>query len=95
MLATKKEEEAMFECYRLLYANSEPQADFDKLVENAEFNERGQKVIDFNAYEISEEKFSEILEDIIKKYKIKPAYRASAFRNSIYLGCSPKTKTTL
>ena len=94
MKATNKEEQAFQECYELLYENSEPKADFKKLVEEAEFNERGQKVIDFNAYEIDEEKFYEILEDVIKRYKIK-SYRAQAFRNAILLGCSPKFKKSV
>jgi len=94
MKATNKEEQAFQECYELLYENSEPKADFKKLVDEAEFNERGQKEIDFNAYEIEEEKFYEILEDVIKRYKIK-SYRAQAFRNAILLGCSPKFKKTI
>lgn len=94
MKATNKEEEAFHECYQLLYENSEPKADFKKLVEEAEFNEQGQKVINFNAYEIEEEKFYEILEGVIKRYKIKP-YRAQGFRNAIILGCSPKFKKTI
>ena len=94
MKATNKEEQAFQECYQLLYENGEPKADFKKLVEEAEFNKQGQKVIDFNAYEIEEEKFYEILEDVIKRYKIK-SYRAQAFRNSILLGCSPKFKKSI
>jgi hypothetical protein len=94
MKATNKEEQAFHECYQLLYENSEPKADFKKLVEDAEFNEQGQKVIDFNAYEIEEEKFYDILEDVIKRYKIK-SFRAQAFRNAIILGCSPKFKKSV
>ena len=94
MKATNKEEQAFQECYQLLYENGEPKADFKKLVEETEFNKQGQKVIDFNAYEIEEEKFYEILEDVIKRYKIK-SYRAQAFRNSILLGCSPKFKKSI
>lgn len=94
MIATNKEEQAFNECYQLLYENSEPKADFKKLVEEAEFNEQGQKVIDFNAYEIEEEKFFEILDDIINRYKLK-GYRAQGFRNAIILGCSPKFKKSI
>jgi hypothetical protein len=89
--ATNKEEKAMWQCYRLLYENSTPSADFDELVEKAEFNERGQKVIDFDSYEIEEEKFYEIMDGVLKENKIK-GYRAQAFRNSILLGCSPRFK---
>ena len=89
--ATDKEEKAMKECYRLLYASSTPSTDFDELIENAEFNSQGQKVIDFDAYEIEEDKFFEILDDVIKRNKIK-GFRAQAFRNAILLGCSPRFK---
>lgn len=89
--ATNKEEKAMWQCYRLLYENSNPSANFDELVENAELNERGQKVIDFDSYEIEEEKFYEIMDGVLKENKIK-GYRAQAFRNSILLGCSPRFK---
>lgn len=94
MKATSKEDKAMWECYRLLYENSNPQANFDELVENAEFNERGQKVIDFDSYEIEEGKFFEIMDDVIKRNKIK-GYRAQAFSNSVLLGCSPKFKKSI
>lgn len=94
MKATSKEDKAMWECYRLLYENSNPQANFDELVENAEFNERGQKVIDFDSYEIEEEKFYEIMEVVLIANKIK-GYRAQAFRNSVLLGCSPKFKKSI
>jgi hypothetical protein len=91
MQATNKEEKAFYECYQLLYENSEPKADFKQLVEDAEFNEHGQKVIDFNSYEIEEDKFFDILEDVVKRYKLK-SYRAQGFRNAILLGCSPRFK---
>jgi len=91
--ATAKEEEAMRECYRKLYKVSIPSADFDELVNNAPINENGQKVIDYNAHEICEYEFSEIVDEIIKKFKIK-ARRIVPFKNSILLGCSPKFKKT-
>jgi hypothetical protein len=92
MKATKNEEAAMFECYRRMYKASTPSADFDKLVEEAEVNEQGQKVIDFMSYEISESEYMQILDDVIKEFKVKPKYKAQAFKVSIHLGCSPKFK---
>jgi len=44
-------------------------------------------------YEIEENIFNEILQTIIKEYKIKK-YRQNSFQNTILLGCSPKFKKT-
>ena len=93
MYATAKEEEAMRECYRKLYKASTPSADFDELVNNAFIDENGQKVIDFMAYEICEYEFSEIVDEVIKKHKIR-SHRQDLFKNTILLGCSPKFKKT-
>ena len=73
--------EAIHECYRRLYKASTPSADFDQLAENPP--------IDFMAYEIDEAEYMQILEDVIKEFKIK---KAQVFRASIHLGCSPKFK---
>jgi len=70
-LATKKEEQAIHECYRRLYRASTPSANFDELIQNASENELGEKVIDYNNYEICEYQFSEIIQEVIKEYKIK------------------------
>lgn len=95
MKAKKKENEAIHECYRRLYNNSIPNADFDQLVENAEINEHGLKEIDFNSYEIEKEIFEDILEDIIDEYKIKPKYRAEAFKITMRLGATPRFKNNI
>jgi hypothetical protein len=87
-----KLEEAVMECYRELYKAATPSADFDKLVEEAPLNKHGQKEIDFMAYEIDADLMEDIVNGIIKKYKIKPDKMISTFRGAIYLGASPKTK---
>lgn len=84
----KKFEEAMHECYVRLYAKSNPPADFNKLMDEGETNEWGQKVIDFMAYEIEEGVMASTVEDVAQEYGIK-GYKMNTFRNSIYLGCSP------
>jgi hypothetical protein len=91
MRQEEKNDKALMECYIELYANSTPSADFMELFNNAEINERGQKVIDYNSYEIDEDKFNNIVDSIIKKYKYKSFYK-KAFMNTILLGCSPKFK---
>lgn len=78
--------------YVELYKNSEPKADFDELVKNAEVNCYGQKCIAFNDYEIEQTKLDEIVQSFINKYKL-TRWNAEQFNTTIYLGCSPKTKT--
>ena len=80
----------MWNCYRELFKLSTPSGDFDKLVENAPINEQGRKEIPFMDYEIDDI----LLHAIIDKYakKVKPKWKQVRFRNSILLGCSPKSK---
>jgi hypothetical protein len=86
-----KIDEALFDCYRELFANSTPAGDFDKLVENATINERGQKEIPFDDYEISEERFQEIIKETLIKHKV-PKRLHHSFSVAIHLGCSPRFK---
>ena len=92
MKSTKKEEQALWECYRRLFKASEPSANFDELVANATINDQGQKVIDFMAHEIDEDVYEQILKDVLKEFKISK-HRSRAFSISIALGCSPKFKS--
>ena len=85
---------ALLDCYTELYKHADPPADFQKLMDEAELNDRGEKVIDFLAYELDHVTFDRILEENIKKHKIK-GYQAQQFRTSIWLGCSPKFKNKL
>jgi len=85
---------AMLDCYRELFAKSTPKGDFDKLMEDAELNEFGQKVIPFMDYEIEEDLFEEILQKYIDDKSLKLSkYEKRGFSISIHLGCSPKTKS--
>jgi hypothetical protein len=84
-----KIDNALWDCYRELFANSTPIGDFDKLVEEATINERGQKEIPFDDYEIDEELFQQIIKDSIKKHKV-PKILHQQFSVAIHLGCSPR-----
>jgi len=84
-------DKAILECYQLLYLNATPSANFDLLVENAQINTQGQKVINYDFYEIEGDVFDKIIIDMIKKHKIKKDYR-KMFERTILLGCSPKFK---
>ena len=66
----KRIENAMLNCYRELFANSTPKGDFDKLMEEAELNEFGQKVIPFMDYECEAEVLEEILDSVMKEFKV-------------------------
>ena len=82
---------ALLDCYKELYKNSSPSADFQELMDKAELNNRGQKIINFNDYEIHPDDFVLILENTLKKHKISKTIHQT-FKNTIYLGCSPKFK---
>lgn len=86
-----KYEDAIAECYRILFAKSEPPGDFDKMVEEAELDELGRKVIPYWNFEVEEGVMEGTISEMIKKYKI-PKHKQTAFRSTILLGCSPKTK---
>lgn len=86
-----KIDNALMECYTLLYANSEPKADFIELMQNATIDGDGRKVIDFMSYEIEQEKQDEIIQRVSKKYKFNN-HLEGQFKVAVYLGCSPKTK---
>jgi hypothetical protein len=86
-----KDEEILFNIYRELYKNSEPVGDFDELFKNATVNERGEKVIPFNDYVISDDKMEEIIKKHLKGNRI-TKLKQNAFRCSILLGCSPRSK---
>ena len=91
MATQKKLKAIVLDIYRILYRESTPQADFDELVANATINERGEKEIDFMAYEISPSKFEFLMEAEIKKHKLTKREKGN-IRSTIWLGCSPKYK---
>ncbi|NQW35430.1 MAG: hypothetical protein HQ471_00345 [Flavobacteriales bacterium] len=91
MIREKKLNEAVMECYIRLYKASVPSVDFNDLIKNAKINEQGQKEIPYNDYLIDFDLETEIINGIIKEYKIGKFY-ANRFKATIYLGCSPKYK---
>jgi hypothetical protein len=91
MKRESRDEKILHELYRRAFAASTPKGDFDKLVENATINERGQKEIPFMDYECEAEVLEEILNSVMKEFKVRVRERKS-FEFGFYLGCSPKTK---
>lgn len=86
-----KEQKIIWQIYKEMYAVSTPAADFDKLVEEAEKNELGQKIIPFNDYEISEKDYEEILERNLKGKRL-TKLKQQMIRNTIALSVSPRFK---
>lgn len=83
-------EELFIEIMTELYKNSTPSADFNELVENAETNEFGQKVIDFDSYYLPQDQFDEIVDSKLKKSRL-PKWKKQSIKASIYLGASPSS----
>ena len=83
-----KDEKIIWDIFRDLYANATPPADFDKLVENATVNVRGEKEVAFLDYSISQEKEEEIFK---KHLKGKSKLRQRGIKYSVILGASPRT----
>lgn len=89
MVATTKEQQIIWDIYRDLYKEATPNADFDKLVEEAPINSMGEKDIYFMNHTISESKFDEILDKHLKGRRI-TKLKQLMIRNTVLLGCSPK-----
>lgn len=86
-----RDEKILHELYRRAFDQSTPKGDFDQLMENAEINQWGQKVIPYMDYECEEEVLQNIFESVMKEFRV-PVPRRKAFSFHFYLGCSPKTK---
>lgn len=86
-----KEQKIVWQIYREMYAISTPPANFDKLVEEAEINELGQKIIPFMDYEISQKDYEEIIERSLKCQRL-TKLKKQAIKNTIALSCSPRFK---
>ena len=86
-----KDGKILLEIYRRLYRAASPSADFDKLMEEAEINEWGQKDIKYLDYEIDVNEYEDILTNTLKEFKV-PVYRRAIFKRTVCLGCSPKFK---
>lgn len=88
-MKTEKLKQKVFDIYRDMYAQAEPKADFYKLLEDAEVNKLGQKVIPFSDYILD----AKIGEAIIKKHcRWLREYDKKQISVAVNLGASPKYK---
>jgi hypothetical protein len=90
-MTNKKIEEILIEIYTSLYKAATPSTDFKKLMEDAPTNEDGQKVIDFNSYELDDDMMIKIIKKSMMKNKV-PKHLRKRFETTVILGCSPKSK---
>lgn len=86
-----KNNEILNEMFRRAFDASTPRGDWGELLEKAEINKEGQKVIPFNDYICPHEKLEDIFNSVIKEYKV-PKHLISAFSFSFWLGPSPKSE---
>ena len=86
MISNKKWNEILIDCYHQMYKRSTPKLNFKK-----EFKARTLEHQFYNKYTIDQKVCDEIIDNTIKKYKI-TGYQRQVFRNSVYLGLSPKFK---
>lgn len=89
-----KLEKIFMDCMRELYSNSEHisgiKGDFDKLLEDAQINERGEKVIPFLEYYIDEDIYSKITDKYFgENVKGLNRYYRNMLSIGIHLGASP------
>ena len=86
-----KTQKIIWDIYRELYTNSEPSCDFDELVNSAEKNEKGEKIIPFENYFIDQGLMDEIIEKHLKNKRLTKLAKNS-IKFNIYLGVSPRSK---
>lgn len=72
-----------------MYANAEPQIDFYKLVKEAEIDEHGEKIIDYDSYKINKNLAVEILNKHTEKLNKMEKQTVSV---NVWLGCAPSFK---
>ena len=84
-------QELIYECYRELYREAEPSANFDELLEAAPLDEWGRKVIQYNDYYLPREKFESIANKHKNKMKMNNMEEHS-YEFMVYLGATPTCK---
>jgi hypothetical protein len=86
----KNYDNVIMDCYKEIYKQSEPPADFEVLLENATIDQNGDKDIPFMDYSIDVDVMDKIIMECGKKHKLKK-WEKEKLRVTIFLGCSPKS----
>ena len=87
MPSYKQLKKLLHDCYVELYKQSEPSADFNKILEEAEIDQFGFKVIPYMDHEIDRNKCMEIIDSFTKKMS---GFQSRQFKQTVLLGCHPK-----
>lgn len=85
----EKAEEAYIYCMEKLYEAATPKTSYNELVSKATRNARGQLVVPYWKYTVEREKYLSIIEESVKKFKLKGIVQQQ-FKTTIHLGASPK-----
>lgn len=84
MRKEEKERAILMEIFRELYLAATPPANFDELPyldKNSKF---------FDDYTLDQDVADEIINRILKKYRVAPKHKQDSFRTTVYLSCSPR-----
>lgn len=88
-MKTEKLKQKVMDIYTEMYAQATPPADFNKLLENAEINKLGQKVINFNDYILD----AKVGDEIIRKHcRWLRDFDKKQISVAVHLGASPRYK---
>ena len=81
--------QAMFYTYKRMFEIAG--GNFVQLVKDGKIIEGNRVEIPFGDYEISQDDFDLVINETIKKFKLK-TWKKDQLRNAVLLGCSPKIK---
>lgn len=84
----KKISALMWECYEEFYKEASPSVSFKELWENAPLNNKGEKMIEYEAYYLSTEKYMEIFNKYMDRISDNTFYKRS-FHFAVATGPSP------
>jgi hypothetical protein len=88
MSRQNKFDKAVEECYTRMYKEATPSADFKQLMEEAELDSEGRKIIRYMDYTLSMESQDKILEEVCKANKLTER-DIDSVSFEVYLGVSP------
>ena len=83
-----KDDHILLEIYKRMYAESDPPVDIMKIIESGE----GQQDRWFMNYYLAEQRQLEIIDEVLKEFKVKSKWKKSAFKFTVLLGAAPTTK---
>lgn len=80
-----KDGRILLEIYKRMYAESDPPVDIMKIIESGE----GQQDRWYMNYYLAEQRQLEIIDEVLKEFKVKPKWKRNAFKTTVLLGASP------